>query len=199
MGHPQPRRLRPPRHRPRPHLEQVLVPDPASRAGVRKRAPAARMARRPYELPAGTSLAGHALSVGIGKSAQLSPGADPSLVKILRRCHSTVRGLRYSAAAISGLVSPSAPAGRCGLPGLSAPPRLYRTFAYRLPGCCELVSRAIRERLNSHRGQRLVGRSQLGPGIGAAAFPAQPFSVEELRASELDVHVHGSGVWGSRS
>jgi hypothetical protein len=44
--------------------------------------------------------------------------------------------------------------------------RLYRTFAYRLSACCELVSRAIRERLNSHRGQRLVGRSQLSPGIG---------------------------------
>jgi hypothetical protein len=48
------------------------------------------------------------------------------------------------------------------------------------------VSGAIRECLNSHRGQRLVGRSQLGAGVGAAAFPAQPFAVEELCASEFD-------------
>src|SRR3954452_17035701 len=33
---------------------------------------------------------------------------SPRLVNTLRRCHSTVRGLRYSCAAISGLVSPSA-------------------------------------------------------------------------------------------
>ena len=55
---------------------------------------------------------------------------------------------------------------------VSSPLRLCGTFADRLAGCCELVSGAIRECLNAHRGQRLVGRSQLGAGVGAAAVPA---------------------------
>lgn len=119
--------------------------------------------------------------------AQLSPGADPEFGEDLAEVPLDGSRAEVQCSGDLGAGEPfrSEP-GDVGFLGCQVSVCLYRTFAYRLPTCCEFVSRAISECLNSHRDQRLVGRSQLGPGIGPAAFPAQPFAVEELRAGELD-------------
>src|SRR5580693_4716279 len=118
----------------------------------------------------GTGLAGHALSVGIGKPPQLAPGADPELGEDLAEV--PFDGSRAEVQRRGDLRAGEPFRGEPGDVGFLSGQLstcLYRTFAYRLPAYCELVSRAIGERLNPHRGQRLVGGSQLSPGIGPAA------------------------------
>jgi hypothetical protein len=112
----------------------------------------------------------------------------PSLVNILRRCHSTVRADRNSRAPISGLVRPSrASPGDvdllCGqrCDGLDA-------FARRLAGGGQLPARALDERLHADLGEHVVGRAQLRAGAHAAVLPAQPFTVEQVGAGEFRAH-----------
>src|SRR5215469_18932660 len=63
--------------------------------------------------------------------------------------------------------------------------RLDRARAYCLAGGHQLVPRAFGERIHAHRGQRVVGGPQLGAGVCAALFAAQPFAVEQVRAGEF--------------
>ena len=50
----------------------------------------------------------------------------------------------------------------------------------------ELAPRSRRERLDAHRGQRVVGGAQLFTGVDAAALSTQPFAVEQVGAGVLD-------------
>ena len=111
----------------------------------------------------------------------------PSLVKILRRCHSTVRADRNSWAPISGLVRPSrasrAMSASCGVSvviGVST-----RALAHRLAGGDQLPARALGERRHADRGEHVVGGTQLLARMDAPAFAAQPLPVEQVRAGQL--------------
>jgi len=56
-----------------------------------------------------------------------------------------------------------------------------------LAACCpQLAGRSCGEGLGGHRGEHLVGGSQLGAGVGAAARAAEPFAVEKVCASEVE-------------
>ena len=109
-----------------------------------------------------------------------------SLAKTLRRCHSTVRGLRKSCAPISGLDSPSraspAMCRSCGVSSSRASTLRART---RLAGGDQLVAGAFGERLHADGREQVVRRSQLCARVDAARAAAQPFPVEEVRACEV--------------
>ncbi len=110
----------------------------------------------------------------------------PSLVKTLRRCHSTVRALRYSSAPISGFVRPSArqPGDVLLLRGERSA-RVVTALADRLPGGQQLMARALGEGLHAHRDEVVMGDPQLLSGVHAAVLTAQPLAVEQVGAGEV--------------
>jgi hypothetical protein len=109
-----------------------------------------------------------------------------SLVKTLRRCHSTVRADRNSWAAISGLDKPDrARRAICVSlvreivqPARSLPPDL-------LTGGHQFASGALGKRIHAHAGEHLERPQQLAAGVHAAAPPAQPLAVHQVRAGQL--------------
>ena len=110
----------------------------------------------------------------------------PSFVNTLRRCHSTVRGLRNSSAPISGFVRPS-PASRAMAASwaVSVGERRGGALAHRLAGGQQLPAGALGEPIGSHRGQHLVGGPELLACVQTALLAAQPFAVEQVRAGQF--------------
>ena len=110
----------------------------------------------------------------------------PSLPNTLRRCHSTVRGLRNSRAPISGFDSPSRASSR-DLPLLRGQivARLDRPLAHLLARRQQLPARALGERLHPDRRELLVGGAELLARVDPATLAAQPLAVEQVRAGEL--------------
>ena len=110
----------------------------------------------------------------------------PSLVKTFRRCHSTVRGLRKSCAAISGLVQPFA-----GEPGDVVLLRgqlvagLDGAAAHLLPGRHSSWRARSANPWMPMDDEHLVGRAELLAGVDAPLLPPQPLAVEEVGASQL--------------
>ena len=85
-----------------------------------------------------------------------------SLVKILLRCHSTVRRLMNNLAAISALDSPLR--GEPGYLGLLCGALARRFVAAHpdgLAGCQQFAGSPIGKRLHPHRGERVVGCAEL--------------------------------------
>ena len=110
----------------------------------------------------------------------------PSLANTLRRCHSTVRGLRNSCAPISGFDNPSrASRAICRSCGVSSSRVSACACRTRLAGGEQLTSGALRERLHADRLEQLVRRSQLRARVDAAILSAQPLPVEEMRTCEV--------------
>ena len=115
------------------------------------------------------------------KSAERSSLREliPSLPNTLRRCHSTVRGLRNSWAPISGFVCPSAASRAiCDLLRRQVVERLDGALAHRLAGGQQLAAGALGERLHAHLGEHRVRDAQLLAGVDAAVLAPQPFAVE---------------------
>ena len=119
----------------------------------------------------------------------------PSFENVLRRCHSTVRGLMNIWAAISGLVipsraSPAICASCCGevVEGVRA------ALADRLAGGEQLVPSPLSEGFEAHPVQLLVCGPELFAGIDATAFAPQPLAVLEVGAGELDAEVRPAEV-----
>ena len=111
----------------------------------------------------------------------------PSFPNTLRRCHSTVRGLRNSWAPISGFVRPSAAALRdLQLLRGQVVERLDRALAHRLPGGEQLATRALGEDLHADLGQQRVRGAELLAGVDAAVLAPQPLAVDQHRAAERD-------------
>ena len=97
-----------------------------------------------------------------------------------------MRGLMNSRAPISGLERPVARQPRdLGLLGGELAAGLDGALAGRLAGGQQLARGALGERLGAHRGEQLVRGAQLLARVEAAALAAQPFAVEQVRASEL--------------
>ena len=89
-----------------------------------------------------------------------------SLVKTLRKWYWTVRGLMNSRAPISGFESPSrASRAICRSWAVSSSRDLHRALADGLAGGQQLAAGAVGERLGPHRGEHLVGRAQVRPGV----------------------------------
>ena len=110
----------------------------------------------------------------------------PSLVNTLRRCHSTVRGLRKSCAPISGFDRPSrASRAICRSCGGQLVARLGGPPAHPLARGQQLAPGTLGERLHADRHEQLVGRAQLCARVDAAILAAQPLPVEEMRACEV--------------
>ena len=80
----------------------------------------------------------------------------PSFVNTFFRCHSTVRGLRKSAAPISGSSGRRGRAGRCAPPGSELVARVVAALADLLAGGQQLVPRTLGESLRAHREKRLA-------------------------------------------
>ena len=111
----------------------------------------------------------------------------PSLPNTLRRCHSTVRGLRNSCAPISGFVLPSA--ARCAICsscGRQVVERLDRALAHRLPRRQQLAPGALGEHLHADLGQHRVRGAELLAGVHAAVLAPQPLAVDQQRAALRD-------------
>ena len=111
----------------------------------------------------------------------------PSLVKTLRRCHSTVRGLMNSWAPISGLVSPS-PASRAICASCAVRTSLVSTDRLRTVSPVASSSRRARSAkastpmsVNMPCAVRSCSRASSAP-----VPAAEPLAVEEVRSSELD-------------
>ena len=103
----------------------------------------------------------------------------PSLVNTLRRCHSTVRGLMYSCAPISGFVRPSrASRAICASCGGELVARLDRALAHGLTRGEQLDARTLGEAFGAHRGEHLVRGAQLLARVHPALLAAQPLSVD---------------------
>jgi hypothetical protein len=107
--------------------------------------------------------------------------------KILRRCHSTVRGLMYSAAPISGLLSPSVTSRAMRASWLVSSPQLSTERLRTVSPVARSSCRALGEGPQAQCGQRLVSGAQLGTGVDPATLPPQPLAVQELCPGELDV------------
>ena len=110
----------------------------------------------------------------------------PSLANTLRRCHSTVRGLRNSRAPISGLDSPSranwAICRSCAVSSSRVSTVRLRTFS---PVACSSRPGAFGERLHPDRRELLIRGAELRAGVDAAILASQPLAVEQVRACEL--------------
>ena len=110
----------------------------------------------------------------------------PSLANTLRRCHSTVRGLRKSRAPISGFDSPSRASRAiwrsCAVSSSRVSTVRLRTFS---PVASSSRSGALGERLHADRRELVVGGAELHAGVDAAILPAQPLAVEQVGAGEL--------------
>jgi hypothetical protein len=101
----------------------------------------------------------------------------PSLVKILRRCHSTVRGLMNNWAPISGFVWPS-PASRATCASCAVSSSRVSTVRLRIVAPVARSSRWARSANPSRHGrQHAVGDVQLFACVDAAALAPQPFAV----------------------
>ena len=110
----------------------------------------------------------------------------PSLVNTLRRCHSTVRGLRKSRAPISGFDSPSRASSR-DLPLLRGQIVARLDASACAPSRRSPAARCARARRTPPcRSPRTVVRgAQLLARVDAAVLAAQPLAVEQMRAGEL--------------
>ena len=61
-----------------------------------------------------------------------------------------------------------------------------RALADGLPGGEQLAAGTFGERLGSHPREHVVGRPQLGPGVGAPVLPPEPFPVDQVRTGQGD-------------
>ena len=110
----------------------------------------------------------------------------PSLANTLRRCHSTVRGLRKSRAPISGFESPSrASCAICRSCAVSSSRVSTRPLAHLLARRQQLAPGALGERLHADRGELVVGGAELRARVDPPVLAAQPLAVEQVRAGEL--------------
>src|ERR1700736_2721996 len=65
----------------------------------------------------------------------------------------------------------------------------HRAFAGRFTRGADLPPGPLRESLHPHRLQHFVGDAKLCSRVDAATLPAQPFAVQEVRASEVCSHM----------
>jgi hypothetical protein len=109
----------------------------------------------------------------------------PSLANTLRMCHSTVRVLMNSSAAISALVRPSrASRMMCfsyGVSWLWVSTSRLRAFS----PVASSSRRAFGEDLGADVREEAVGGVELMAGVGAAVLPAQPFAVEQVGVGQF--------------
>ena len=92
----------------------------------------------------------------------------PSFANTLRRCHSTVRGLRKSRAPISGFESPSrASWAICCSWAVSSSRDSTRPLAHLLARRDELAPGSLGERLHPDRGEHVVGGPELRASVDA--------------------------------
>ena len=110
----------------------------------------------------------------------------PSLANTLRRCHSTVRARQEQLGADLrvGQAVPRQP-GDVGLLRGERGRRLDAALAHLLAGGDQLPAGALGERRHADRGEHVVGGAQLRARVRAAALPAQPLAVEQVRAGQL--------------
>ena len=118
---------------------------------------------------------------------QLAGGSRiPSLANTLRRCHSTVRGLRKSRAPISGFDSPSrASCAICRSCAVRSSRASCGPLADRPAGRRQLAAGALGKRLHPDRREHLVRVAQLLAGVNAAILATQPLAVEQVSAGKL--------------
>ena len=110
----------------------------------------------------------------------------PSLLNTLRRCHSTVRGLRNSRAPISGFDSPSrASPAICRSCASQIIARLHGPLAHLLAGRRQLAARALGERLHPDRSELSCAARSCTRASTPALLAAQPLAIEQMRAGEL--------------
>ena len=109
-----------------------------------------------------------------------------SFANTLRRCHSTVRGLRNSCAAISGFVSPSrasrAICSSCGVSSSRVSSRRLRTFSpvARSSRRARSANASAPIEANASCAARSCSRASHAP-----ALAPQPFAVQQPGASEV--------------
>ena len=109
----------------------------------------------------------------------------PSLPNTLRRCHSTVRGLRNSWAPISGFVCPVAASlaiwSSCGVRSSIVSTLRLRTVSP--VASSSRRARSAKASMPASIEDRVRG-TELLAGVDAAALAPQPLAVDELRAAE---------------
>ena len=110
----------------------------------------------------------------------------PSLLKTLRRCHSTVRLLMNNCSPISEFDRPS-PASRaiCASWAVSWSGSSIVRFRQSRAGRRQFAASALGEAVHSHRTEQLVPDAELAACVCSAVRASEPFAVEQVNAREF--------------